>query len=796
MKKTISLLLCMLLCLGLCIPASGAEPDAASGYTVHFEANGGSGRMRDRTGVRGAFLLPECGFTAPEGKEYYAWDICGEEYRPGDVYHVDADTVVTALWKESSGMNVTMRLIGAEKADKDVDLGEEPPYLPNYVTWLPTTSYQLEEGATVYDLWVAATEDAGIRSVGAARNYVETVYAPDSLGGYELSEFTNGFRSGWMYTINGSHPGFGLKEQPLHDGDEVIWHYVNDYSYEVDDWVNDPRYPALGDGSYWNRWLLAPDRFGGKGGGLGGDKIKVTFRLIGAELAEKDVDLGAKESMPDYVTWVSTGKYELKKGATVYDLWTAATEKAGIRSVGASRNYVETVYAPDSLGGYELSEFTNGFRSGWMYTINGSHPGYGLKEQTLRDGDEVVWHYVNDYSYEVEDWFGDPQHPALGDGTYWNRWLLAPDRVGAKGGGLGKDAKPVVKGSTITVKPEVKDGAAEVSLDASVVGKALKNTEKGGSVTVVVDTEGADDVGLALLSDAVQAMADAKAGLRLETENGTAKLDGSAVSELAGTGRDVEVRVMANSDGTTAFDVAAGGRSVSTKIKVELPAGKGQVAVAVKPGAAQEIVKKSVVENGRAYAEIPAGTKIRIIRNEKSFGDVSAGAWYKDAVDFASGHELFQGTDKGFEPNAPMTRAMLATVLYRLEEASAAGASPFADVPNGAWFSDAVTWANANGIVMGTDKGFEPNVNISREQIATMLFRYAKLLGLDTTGRSSLNRFTDGDKTASWASEGMQWAVSVGLFKGDDANALNPKGDATRAEVATLMQRLVGIIVK
>ena len=77
-----------------------------------------------------------------------------------------------------------------------------------------------------------------------------------------------------------------------------------------------------------------------------------------------------------------------------------------------------------------------------------------------------------------------------------------------------------------------------------------------------------------------------------------------------------------------------------------------------------------------------------------------------------------------------------------------------------------------------------------------MLFRYAKLLGLDTSGRSALNGFTDGEKTSSWASEAMQWAVSAGLFKGDNTNALNPKGDATRAEVATLMQRLVGLIVK
>ena len=143
-----------------------------------------------------------------------------------------------------------------------------------------------------------------------------------------------------------------------------------------------------------------------------------------------------------------------------------------------------------------------------------------------------------------------------------------------------------------------------------------------------------------------------------------------------------------------------------------------------------------------------------------------------------------------------MTRAMLATVLYRLEDAAATGTNPFDDVADGTWYTDAVIWASEEGIVQGTGKGFDPNANVTREQIATMLYRYAKAIGLDVSGSAALDKFSDGDKTASWAQEALQWAVSVGLFQGNDNGALNPKGDATRAEVATLLMRMVKLIVK
>ena len=162
-----------------------------------------------------------------------------------------------------------------------------------------------------------------------------------------------------------------------------------------------------------------------------GEKITVSFRLIGATLSETEggVDLSTGNCDSEYVTWIKTTDYEIAKEAKVSDLIVTALEKAGLTEKGASSNYVRTITAPKSLGGYDLSELTNGQYSGWMYTINGEHPNLGVAQQGLKDGDEVVFHYVNDYRYEVSDWdkLGGEGFPALGDGTWHDGWLNAED---------------------------------------------------------------------------------------------------------------------------------------------------------------------------------------------------------------------------------------------------------------------------------------------------------------------------------------------------------------------------------
>lgn len=261
---------------------------------------------------------------------------------------------------------------------------------------------------------------------------------------------------------------------------------------------------------------------------------------------------------------------------------------------------------------------------------------------------------------------------------------------------------------------------------------------------------------------------------------------------------DVTVSVPYSPPADAGTGTSSGGKKTEEGlVRVELPAKDGQVAAIVKADGTEEVVKLSYTENGVAYALVPAGAEVKVVdAKPMAFGDVKASDWFAGAVDFVSSRGIFQGTDKGFEPGTTMSRAMLVTVLYRLSgETAPAGGSGFGDVPADAWFADAVAWASAAGIVNGRGQGFEPDEPVTREEIAAMLYRFMQHMGLDVSGSASLAGFPDGEETSPWAKEAMQWAVGVGLFRGDDSGALNPGDDATRAEVATLMERLVKLIV-
>lgn len=175
------------------------------------------------------------------------------------------------------------------------------------------------------------------------------------------------------------------------------------------------------------------------------------------------------------------------------------------------------------------------------------------------------------------------------------------------------------------------------------------------------------------------------------------------------------------------------------------------------------------------------------------FTDVSTSDWFYDDVAFVYKNGLFSGTDsRSFSPNASMTRAMLVTVLYRLEgEPTITGRSSFTDVRSGAYYEKSVIWAAANGIVTGTDStSFSPGAKVTREQLAAILYRYAQYRKLDTDASAKLNSFTDADSVSAYASEALGWAVSEGLINGASGK-LMPKGDATRAQVAAILHRFV-----
>ena len=187
---------------------------------------------------------------------------------------------------------------------------------------------------------------------------------------------------------------------------------------------------------------------------------------------------------------------------------------------------------------------------------------------------------------------------------------------------------------------------------------------------------------------------------------------------------------------------------------------------------------------------------------ENPYTDVAEGTWYYDAVMYAYENGLMNGMSATtFVPNGTTTRAMAVTLLYRMEgKPQVHSANRFTDVESGRYFTDAVIWAAENGIVKGmTADTFQPNGDVTREQMATFLYRYAQYKGYATSARTDVSAYPDAASVSSYAEDPISWAVATGVISGNKINGtvlLDPKGNATRAQIATVLMRYAKNIVK
>ena len=213
----------------------------------------------------------------------------------------------------------------------------------------------------------------------------------------------------------------------------------------------------------------------------------------------------------------------------------------------------------------------------------------------------------------------------------------------------------------------------------------------------------------------------------------------------------------------------------NTIVKVEIPVRNvtpGTVVVIVHAGGTEEIVRTSIVTKNGVALELTSSATVKVYDNSKFFSDVPAANWASDAVAFVSSRELFNGTGANtFSPNAPMTRQMLMTVLARLDGTDTSGNA----------YAKGMEWAIRNGVSNGSD----PEGKITREQLATMLWRYAG--SPSVSGR--MTGFADADQISGYAEDAMLWATKAGIIGGKGNGQLDPKGYATRAEVAAMLMR-------
>jgi hypothetical protein len=180
------------------------------------------------------------------------------------------------------------------------------------------------------------------------------------------------------------------------------------------------------------------------------------------------------------------------------------------------------------------------------------------------------------------------------------------------------------------------------------------------------------------------------------------------------------------------------------------------------------------------------------------FSDVPEGAWFHDAVRYATGEGLMNGTGGGaFSPDIPMSRAMLVTVLHRLAgtDTAARGNSAFDDVQDGTWYTDAVIWASENGIASGVgDNRFAPDANITRQDLAVLLARYANTADIALPTTRAAPAFSDGADIAGYAQDAVALLYRAGIINGKDGNVFDPRGNATRAEAAAMLYRFAGTL--
>lgn len=535
------------------------------------------------------------------------------------------------------------------------------------------------------------------------------------------------------------------------------------------------------------------------GGGGGGstpstDNISVKFRLIGSTLSENGVDLSKGVDDAKYVTWIATKTYTLEKGSTTLDLFKMALDEAKLDYDVESSGWLNCVTAPKSLGGYDLENLTNGDRSGWMYTLNGTHEQATLGNSTLKSGDVFIVHYVNDYLYEDSQWATG----CLGTSAQRDRWLKAADTNPVGSGSSNGGGSSSV---STTVNPVVvvgDNGEAKVSISTSEVKVIISEAKEAGAGEVVIAPKisgDADKVTVNIPAISAKTIAkEAETDIRVTTGLADVVLGTDDLKNIGANG-NLTVSAEKRDDGSVYVEVTADGKAVKlTDTALTVPvanATAADVLVIVKADGTEEVIKKSLADETGITAMISESCTVKAVHKDVDFADTKA-HWAKEAAEFVAARELFNGTDvKTFAPNDNMNRAMVATVLHRLENKPDGGKLTFKDSVD-AWAADGVAWAAENEIVNGDEQGcFNGTAPVTRQELAAMLYRYAKAVGLNTTANADIDGFADSEQVAAWASDSLKWAVGTGLIKGNEDGTLNPNGTATRAEVATVIMRLI-----
>ncbi|MDR1247471.1 MAG: S-layer homology domain-containing protein [Clostridiales Family XIII bacterium] len=516
--------------------------------------------------------------------------------------------------------------------------------------------------------------------------------------------------------------------------------------------------------------------------------INVSFTLLGAPVHDSETDgkfyLKKNNNLE---TWIAKKTHTVDLNAKVLDVFDKALREAGlIYNIRDMNNYIYAI----TRNGVELKEFTNGRNSGWTYMLNGRYSLLGVNEQFLDNGDDIVFHYTDDWTKDEAADIVDPTGEWRGGSTP----TVAPGAEDAAGG----IPTATVEIETVetfggdggdTVKVEVKGEDIEAAVD-----KAKEDNTAAVSVTVKGDanTRIAD---VTLPKSSAKEIADSGLEFVVKSPVGDVSFSKDALGTITSQAGDTLEIIIADEGKTET--AATDNKAFSLTVKVgdaKLAALGGSVAVALPyaKAADEDAELLTVYRLGAdgSYAEIKGAkydtatgkavfatseTGAYIVSEWISpFADIKKSDWYYKAVRYAYASGLMNGTgDDEYSPQTTLTRAMLITILAREAGSDTNGGD--------AWYSKAIEWGVENGITDGTN----PDGEITREQFALMLYRYAG----SPRPNGGFDAYSDAADVSSYAEDAMAWAVESGIITGRTETTLAPEGTATRAEAATLLQR-------
>ena len=451
----------------------------------------------------------------------------------------------------------------------------------------------------------------------------------------------------------------------------------------------------------------------------------------------------------------------------------------------AGDNYQKTTDGAKLIFG--LKTFTVTFQTNGGSSVDEQIVAYNGTVTKPADPSRSGYNFAGWYADEAFAKAYDFNASVTEDLTLYAKWS-AVSTGGSSSGSSGNKTETTTNpdGSTTTTvtKP---DGSKTETTKYPDGSKEVVETKKDGTTTTTTtDKEGNK-------TETVE-KPDGSSVTKVENKDGSGST--TTVSKDGETETTVRVpRSMIEEAGDDAVQLpmpeaeAAKDANKAPSITVDLPSGEtakveipvkdvtaGTVAILVKEDGTEEIIKATVMGENGVIVTLSDGDTVKIVDNSKDFADVSDSAWYADAIDFVTSRELFNGTsDTMFSPGVAMTRGMIVTVLARLDGE---------DTTDGAtWYEAGRQWAMENGISDGSNMMNK----LTREQLVTMLYRYAQYKGLDTaTTEEHLTSFADAAQVSGYAVSAMNWAVGAGVINGTDSG-LAPKATATRAEVAQIL---------